>query len=705
MDSQNYLATNIFDTDGVRTSWQFSFAGASPESNTTPYLAASDVKATELFIDINGNQAVAERAVLIDPQTPNVARIVGPAIVAGRRVKIYRQTEIRFPLVDYRDRQSVSESDLDLANRQAIFVAQETRDAASDNLLQDRHGNYDAKGRRVVNLAPGINPSDAVNVSQLNRTIRVPEDDSLAPLPDRIARAGRAIAFDQQGNLITSLPATGSGTELAMDLLNATDTTKMAALVRFLQAGLGAEARTLLDKCREIKTPQDFGAKADGTSDDWSAIQEAMDTGGHIYFPPGIYRVSKTLTVRRSDTHMYAGAEGYIGTQIHTLPGFVGNYGFQVNNFGFVFKSLMFRGDGKLRGVGATIHGFNFDRADGAADIDSFVQNSAITYVDTAVRAIGKNLMIRDNLIGQAKRGIAWNQRPGTSCYGMRFIGNRFHGVGGADYVGSGDNDPNVSGENPGYCFDGRNTGDVSFTEITGNYADTSGYFFIGRLPFGTLSNNIIKDAWSSGIVLDNSTHVTVVGNQLRSGFGSKDTGYGMHFKSVSMSTIVGNIASGYGRHGFFHETGFQCSYVGNHAIDNNWRSVDAHDGFHFAVGTNTMSVTSNISRTTTGGTTRQRRGIYNGGESNYFHGNLCQANVVADFVDEATITYGTPQSIQATRRIVWLSAIPTTGKWQRGDLVHNTIPVQGGPLGWVCVGGGAPGNWVVSGIIPPAVP
>lgn len=619
-------------------------------------------------------------------------------------IEIRRETSATDRLVNFSDGSILRAYDLNISQIQAIHIAEESRDSSSSAMLHNGIS-WDAFGYPIKNLGYPSATTDAVNMQyvqdQIQRTLRVPQGEVINEIPTAASRANKVLGFDSAGNYVGILPQSGSGTELALDLLNATDTNKMAALVRFLQAGLGAEARTLLDKCREIKTPKDFGAKADGETDDWAAIQEAMDTGGHIYFPPGIYRVSKTLTVRRSDTHMYAGAEGYIGTQIQTLPGFVGTYGFQVNNFGFVFKSLMFRGDGKLRGVGATINGFNFDRADGAADIDSFVQNSAITYVDTAVRAIGKNLMVRDNLIGQVKRGIAWNQRTGTACYGMRFIGNRFHGVGGADYVGSLDNDPTLTGENPGYCFDGRNTGDITFTEITGNYADTSGYFFIGRLPYGVMSNNIIKDAWSGGVIMDNSTNVVMTGNQLRSGFGSKDTGYGMHFKSVSMSTFTGNIVSGYGRHGYFHESGFQCSYVGNHAIDNNWRSIDIYDGFHFAAGTNTLSVTSNISRTTTGGTLRQRRGIYNAGESNYFHGNLCQANVTKDFLDDATVSYGTPQSITETRRVVWLSNIPTTGKWQRGDEVRNTVPVQGGPIGWVCVGGGGPGNWVVSGIIP----
>lgn len=46
-------------------------------------------------------------------------------------------------------------------------------------------------------------------------------------------------------------------------------------------------------------TPQMFGAKADGVTDDTKAIQEAFNTAEFIYFPPGRYKVTSQLTVAR----------------------------------------------------------------------------------------------------------------------------------------------------------------------------------------------------------------------------------------------------------------------------------------------------------------------------------------------------------------------------------------------------------------------
>jgi hypothetical protein len=214
-----YLATNIFLADGVTTAWDFSFTGVNPdsESGTVPYLYPEDVKALELYRDAEGAAQAAVRLVTIDPLLPTRANIVGPPIAAGRQVKIYRETEIRFPLVDYRDRQTVSEFDLDLANRQAIFVAQETQDVASNNMVLDKADNYDVVNRRIVNLAPGLDDGDAVNLNQLRHALRVPEGP-VNELPSIVQRVGRLLSFDSAGNPIAVLPASGSATDLELRL-------------------------------------------------------------------------------------------------------------------------------------------------------------------------------------------------------------------------------------------------------------------------------------------------------------------------------------------------------------------------------------------------------------------------------------------------------------------------------------------------------
>lgn len=234
MATTRYLATNYFDADGVRTKWPFSFAGVSPDadSGTTPYLFPADVRAVELFRDVNGEQAIAERSVVIEAGFPNTAVIVGPPVLAGRKIKIFRQTELRFPLVDYRDRQSVSEADLDLANRQAIFVAQESQDLAAFNMQLDKHDNWDVRGRRLVNVGNAIDPGDAINLDQFRRSLRVgPNEPKLPVLPPVAERALQFLAFDRYGNPTTVTATSGSSADLQAKLANEDDPRYGSAMV------------------------------------------------------------------------------------------------------------------------------------------------------------------------------------------------------------------------------------------------------------------------------------------------------------------------------------------------------------------------------------------------------------------------------------------------------------------------------------------
>jgi hypothetical protein len=49
---------------------------------------------------------------------------------------------------------------------------------------------------------------------------------------------------------------------------------------------------------------------------------------------------------------------------------------------------------------------------------------------------------------------------------------------------------------------------------------------------------------------------------------------------------------------------------------------------------------------------------------------------------------------------VMWGAAAPTSGTWERGDIVYNTAPAAGGVIGWVCVLGGNPGTWKTFGAI-----
>lgn len=125
-----YHAVNIFPGDGVKTQWDFQFDGVIPDasSGTAPYLFPADVKAQEVYTDETGDVAIDRSVELVGPAT---LKVLGAPIPVGHNVRIYRSTEVRYPLVDYRDRQVVTEADLDLQARQTLFAVMEVTDTAN----------------------------------------------------------------------------------------------------------------------------------------------------------------------------------------------------------------------------------------------------------------------------------------------------------------------------------------------------------------------------------------------------------------------------------------------------------------------------------------------------------------------------------------------------------------------------------------------
>jgi hypothetical protein len=45
-------------------------------------------------------------------------------------------------------------------------------------------------------------------------------------------------------------------------------------------------------------------------------------------------------------------------------------------------------------------------------------------------------------------------------------------------------------------------------------------------------------------------------------------------------------------------------------------------------------------------------------------------------------------------KKILPGTAAPTNGAFVQGDMVLNSAPAAGGPMGWMCVSGGSPGTW-----------
>ena len=74
----------------------------------------------------------------------------------------------------------------------------------------------------------------------------------------------------------------------------------------FTQTGTGASSRTFQSKSEDIVSVKDFGATGDGSTNDTTAIQAAINAArgsSKVYIPKGTYRVNRTIEIP-SNSHL-----------------------------------------------------------------------------------------------------------------------------------------------------------------------------------------------------------------------------------------------------------------------------------------------------------------------------------------------------------------------------------------------------------------
>lgn len=175
-------------------------------------------------------------------------------------------------------------------------------------------GTMNAGGQRIINLPVPVGAtepvrkgeydsqaSDLVQAITVNKlqSVRGQDGEQLTPLPPAASRANKVMGFDASGNPLAILPASGSGTELAIDLANPVDPSKGAGMVAWRRSPLAAAVGSTIDTVGEMLNAQsvnilEYAHLATGYSD-------GSDPGSWDWSPAGIaaaYRAAgKTLVI------------------------------------------------------------------------------------------------------------------------------------------------------------------------------------------------------------------------------------------------------------------------------------------------------------------------------------------------------------------------------------------------------------------------
>ena len=324
-----------------------------------PYLRDTHVivKVSDVEYDINDGYFTIDTAV-----TPSEV-VLGTAVTEGTIVRVFRRSSGKnnneAALVNFVDGSVLTEEPLDEAYLHNLYLNQESVDSSAEGFKETvgDSTSYDASNKKISNIATPVADSDAATKkyvddgdtslrSYVNERVGLSgtnltgfyksthtgngtvTDYILSFTPQTTDAKAYIVAIDgvlqtpdtaysigTSNITFTSAPPNGSSISVV-----ATAAASVASVDNVQVTATGStQARAIKDRFADVVNVKDFGATGDGTTDDTSSIQAALNTTAKaVYFPEGTYVIQATsettgdfpLTSTVADRNIYG--EGVI---------------------------------------------------------------------------------------------------------------------------------------------------------------------------------------------------------------------------------------------------------------------------------------------------------------------------------------------------------------------------------------------------------
>ncbi len=259
------MATNTVATRQTHTAANNSSGNTSgPYAISFDYLDQTDV---EVRVD---NTLKTQTTHYTFPSKTSIQFTSGNFPTAGATIEIKRNTDITTPKVDFEDGSVLTETDLDNNSKHLLFGMQETKED-TESLVSTFVGPTAPTG--IVN---GARWYDTVS----GRTFVYYVDVDTAQWVEANPPFDAAEFASNVQNSNVAANAAIAQSKLDLSITNseinnnaAIDSTKLS----FTQTGTGANARTVDSKLKEILHFKDFGAVGDGSTNDATALLEALN--------------------------------------------------------------------------------------------------------------------------------------------------------------------------------------------------------------------------------------------------------------------------------------------------------------------------------------------------------------------------------------------------------------------------------------------